>query len=174
MHLSRYFFQAINTKKLSKIGVTKKEVLLAVYELVQGRTPGNLRAPIDRAGWTAPRSREALHKRSWGVTMVDNFTHFKGRRNHGHHLVFSVRHEVSHSAFILISFWSGYKAEEVFWLRSADNWSPQKVSKEISSTHSSLQTPYVTLIKKVSIFTGKFLAVPKWKQLKNTWKDIKV
>lgn len=37
-------------KKLSKIGVTKKEVLLAVYELVQGRTPSNVRAPIDWAG----------------------------------------------------------------------------------------------------------------------------
>lgn len=44
----------------------------------------------------------------------------------------------------------------------------------LKKSHSSLQTPYVTLIKKVSIFTGKFLAVPKWKQLKNTWKDIKV
>lgn len=66
-----------------------------------------------------------------------NIKDFKARWNHGYHLVFSVKHGVSYGSSILVSFWSGCTAEDDFRLKSANNWSPQKVSEEVSSTHSS-------------------------------------
>lgn len=131
-------------------------MLLAVHVLVQRRTPSNVRAPMDWTGWFALMSREYFPRCSWGVTSIQNFTDFNARRKQDYHLVFSVRHEVPHDASSFVPLCSGYTAEEVFRLRSADNWRPQKVIKEVSFTHYSQQTTYVKLIKNSLSSLGNF------------------
>lgn len=69
-------------------------------------------------------------------------------------ICFSVRHEVSHDSLVLSC--SGYSAEEVFRLRSADNWSSGKVTKEGSFIRSSQQRTYEKLIKNLCLHWENF------------------
>lgn len=115
-----------------------------------------MRAPMDWASWVTLMSRDCFPRHSWGVTSAHNFTDFQARRNHDYHLVFSVHYEASHDASSFVPFCSGYSAEEVFRPRSADNWSPRKLTRDGSFTHSSQQTTYVKLVEKSLSSLGHF------------------
>lgn len=143
-------------KKLSKIEVTKERSAIGSSCLGSEKDSKQCESSHGLDRLVCPYEQRVFPRCSWGVTSVQNFTDFNAGRNQDYHLVFSVRHEVSHDASSFVPLCSGYTAEEVFRLRSADNWRPQKVIKEVSFTHYSQQTTYVKLIKNSLSSLGNF------------------
>lgn len=145
LYFSGYSLQVIKMKKLSKIGVTEGRSAISSSCL------GSVRDSKQCESSHGLDKLNCLFENRvfpWTFTEGDTGSQLY-RRNLGFHLGFSVRYDVSHDTSCFVPLCSSYTEEEVFRLRSAESWSPQKATKEGSFIHSSGQTTRVKRINKL-------------------------